>query len=210
MAGRIIFIAGKGGTGKDTIASEVAKRLCLRQLPIHATRELRDNEHNDGIHIFNTKEEILSKIPDGYNWKKLGKIDTIVVPYVVEVRRYTHSNGLAYYATYYSDAPDYDVIAVGPSEMFYSMKELFGDKAVIGIELTANKNVRLDRMGYRNNPVEANRRVSADDDEWMKLPETTIKIHVYKIEIGLGFCKEKCYTGKWILEKPRIGGNIRE
>ena len=144
----IYFIAGKSGTGKDTIAQLVSERLSIPIIPIHTTREMRVSDRNT---FYCTESEIF-KLPAS------------------ETRGYQHVDAFVYYATSRCDVQDdSDYISVGPSEMYVNFCSLFRDRRIVPIVLEVPRSVRLSRTVHRNNSEEQKRRVVYDDKEWLNI-----------------------------------------
>lgn len=149
MHNTIYFIAGKGGSGKDTVASHVSSELNIPVLPVYVTRNCRPD---DKYNVFTTKEALLSLSEDS-----------------AEVRSYSHVEGEVFYATKKADANEHSAyVAVGPSEMYVNFLCLFKGRRIVPIVLDVSFDNRLKRMHGRDHD-ESVRRVRADDLEWLNV-----------------------------------------
>lgn len=154
MSDFIYFIAGKGGSGKDTVLDIVSAGLGIEVLPVHITRIPRPDDR----HVIRTTIEELRSMPEAD----------------VEIREYVHVEGPVYYATFRSDAkPGVSYLLSGPSEMFRNVCWLFHDRTVVPIVLDVSAEIRMERMKGRE-VTEAERRIKADDAEWVDIDNAVI------------------------------------
>ncbi len=135
--GKIFYLMGKSGSGKDTIYNHVKGKMPeLKNIVIYTTRPIRSDEL-DGVAYHFSNDEKLQKFQED------GK--------VIELREYNTIHGIWKYFTV--DDGQFDtqenLIAIGTLESYIKMKEYFGEEKLIPIYIEVEDGLRLERALQR-------------------------------------------------------------
>lgn len=137
VMGKIFYLMGKSGSGKDTIYNHVKGKMPeLKNIVIYTTRPIRSDEL-DGVAYHFSNDEKLQKFQED------GK--------VIELREYNTIHGIWKYFTV--DDGQFDtqenLIAIGTLESYIKMKEYFGEEKLIPIYIEVEDGLRLERALQR-------------------------------------------------------------
>lgn len=139
----IFLIVGASGSGKTTIVSELEKRYGLKSIMSYTTRKPR--YENESGHIFVAESDM---------------------PQSSEMVAYTYYNANHYWATQ-QQADVCDLYIVDPSGTDFFKQNYRGSKKYKVIKLTAQKDIRLERMIKRGDSVDqATQRILLDEVEF--------------------------------------------
>ena len=133
---RIFCLLGKSATGKDKIYGVLTARddLPLRTIVPYTTRPIRDKETDGDPYFFRT-------IPQLEQAQEEGK--------VIECRRYDTYYGPWYYYTMDDGQIDLQeasyLIATGTLEGYRSLRDYFGEEAVLPLYIRVDEGERLQR-----------------------------------------------------------------
>lgn len=167
---KIFFLAGKSGTGKDTIKSILLedKDLKLNNFLYCTTRAKRPNEVNGVDYIFRTQEEYERDVREGL---------------VIEDRCYHTASGDMHYYTLKWVNKSHNYICQGSLEMLKSYVEYFkSDVIPIYIEVCDEKLVYRKYMREYNGGkqyIEMCRRVWDDHLEYTKERVNALKPKIF-------------------------------
>lgn len=131
--GKIFYLMGKSGSGKDTIYRHVKEQMPeLKTIVIYTTRPIRSDEV-DGVAYHFSNDEGLQEFLDA------GK--------VIELREYNTIHGIWKYFTVDDGQFDTEnhLIAIGTLESYVKMKEYFGEEKLIPIYIEVEDGLRLER-----------------------------------------------------------------
>ena len=133
--GKIYYILGKSSTGKDTIYKRILndKTLSLESVVLYTTRPIRDGEIPDVTYHF-VDEEAFQAL------KKEGRI--------IEDREYHTMHGLWRYFTVNDKTLDLehkDYLIIGVLRSYLSVRDYFGEDAVVPIYVEVDDGIRLQR-----------------------------------------------------------------
>lgn len=131
--GKIFYLMGKSGSGKDTIYKHIKEQLPeLKTIVIYTTRPIRSDEV-DGVAYHFSDDEKLKKFQDS------GK--------VIELREYNTVHGIWKYFT--ADDGQFDredhLIAIGTLESYVQLRKYFGDEKLVPIYIEVEDGLRLER-----------------------------------------------------------------
>lgn len=131
--GKIFYLMGKSGSGKDTIYKHIKEQMPeLKSIVIYTTRPIRSDEV-DGVAYHFSNDEKLEKFQDA------GK--------VIELREYNTIHGIWKYFTV--DDGQFDtnehLIAIGTLESYVKMKEYFGEEKMVPLYIEVEDGLRLER-----------------------------------------------------------------
>lgn len=182
---KLIYIMGKSSTGKDTIKTELFRRLkienfSIRELILYTTREKRVNELEGVDYYFVKEDEYQSMLNKGE---------------IVESRTYNKVQGMVRYFTVLDKkimepCLDY-VVSIGTLESYNNIRNYIAENRDINIKilpvyLEVENKKRYDRAMKREekeplesrNYDEVNRRYQADEADFSeeKLRELDINI----------------------------------
>ncbi|MCR5727498.1 MAG: AAA family ATPase [Lachnospiraceae bacterium] len=154
----IIYLTGKSASGKDSIASELLKRIenVTRYIP-YTTRPRRSHEVDGREYHFITTSELEKLETDGR---------------VIENRTYNTIHGPWTYATVDDFDSHSNVLMVGTIESFKSIQEKMGADEVKGLYIECSDGDRLQRALDREKKEEAPkykemcRRFLADEEDY--------------------------------------------
>lgn len=135
--GKIFYLMGKSGSGKDTIYNHIKEKMPeLKNIVIYTTRPIRSGEL-DGVAYHFSDDEKLQK------FQKDGK--------VIELREYNTIHGVWKYFTVDDGQFDTEenLIAIGTLESYIKMKEYFGEEKLIPIYIEVEDGLRLERALQR-------------------------------------------------------------
>ena len=160
--GRIYYIRGKSGTGKDTVYKELLKRRPdLKKIVPCTTRPIREGETDGVEYRFMTVEELEKNL-------RVGK--------VIELRTYQTVAGPWNYFT--MDDGQFDLLEtsrylmIGTLESYEKMRQYFGAQALVPIYIEVPDGIRLrralEREDAQKNPNyrEVCRRYLADEADF--------------------------------------------
>ncbi|MDO5540460.1 MAG: guanylate kinase [Eubacteriales bacterium] len=133
--GKIYYIMGKSGSGKDTIYKEVIDQegLHLKKMVLYTTRPIREKEE-DGREYYFVDDETACEL------ERQGK--------VIEMRAYHTVHGIWKYFTVddeHTDLKKYDYLAIGTLESYARLKEYYGPDKVVPIYIEVEDGNRLER-----------------------------------------------------------------
>ena len=131
--GKIFYLMGKSGSGKDTIYKHIKEQIPeLKSIVIYTTRPIRSDEL-DGVAYHFSNDEKLQKFQED------GK--------VIELREYNTVHGIWKYFTV--DDGQFDtqenLLAIGTLESYMKTREYFGKDKVIPIFVDIDDGERLSR-----------------------------------------------------------------
>ena len=156
----LIFICGKGGSGKDTLMNLILSggRKDIKRLVLYTTRPKRDSEVEGVSYYFKSVEDFSDLENKGF---------------FIETRSYDTVEGIWRYGTPL-DVRDKDkvYITVGPYGQYTVLKERLGDD-IKGIYLEASVYNCIKRMLERSNTevdiIESCRRIYSDSNDYRDL-----------------------------------------
>ena len=132
--GRIFYIMGKSGSGKDTIYKRLTAEMPqIRTVIPYTTRPVREGE-TDGREYHFVDSEYLANLQDQGN--------------IIEVRSYNTKCGIWMYFTADDgqiDLEEADYLIIGTLESYRAMQEYFGSERIIPIYIEVEDGVRLSR-----------------------------------------------------------------
>lgn len=131
--GKIFYLMGKSGSGKDTIYKHIKEQMPkLKSIVIYTTRPIRSDEL-DGVAYHFSNDEKLQKFQED------GK--------VIELREYNTVHGIWKYFTV--DDGQFDtqenLLAIGTLESYVKMKEYFGEEKMVPLYIEVEDGLRLER-----------------------------------------------------------------
>ena len=159
----MIIIIGKTASGKDTIVNKLISLYGLKKVITYTTRSQRKGEKQDVTYHFISEEDFKQKINEGFfaEWKSYITVD-----------------GVWYYGTALDDlenADDKSVIILTPDGYRDVINKL--TRRPISIYLYANNQTIKKRLIKRgDDPKEAERRVSHDNDDFKGIENEVDKI----------------------------------
>ena len=135
--GKIFYLMGKSGSGKDTIYKHIKEQMPkLKSIVIYTTRPIRSDEL-DGVAYHFSNDEKLQKFQED------GK--------VIELREYNTVHGIWKYFTV--DDGQFDtqenLLAIGTLESYVKMKEYFGEEKMVPLYIEVEDGLRLERALQR-------------------------------------------------------------
>ena len=135
--GKIFYLMGKSGSGKDTIYKHIKEQMpALKSIVIYTTRPIRSDEL-DGVAYHFSNDEKLQKFQED------GK--------VIELREYNTVHGIWKYFTV--DDGQFDtqenLLAIGTLESYVKMKEYFGEEKMVPLYIEVEDGLRLERALQR-------------------------------------------------------------
>lgn len=135
--GKIFYLMGKSGSGKDTIYKHIKEQIPeLKSIVIYTTRPIRSDEL-DGVAYHFSNDEKLQKFQGN------GK--------VIELREYNTVHGIWKYFTV--DDGQFDtqenLLAIGTLESYVKMKEYFGEEKMVPLYIEVEDGLRLERALQR-------------------------------------------------------------
>ena len=141
--GKIFYLMGKSGSGKDTIYKHIKEQLPeLKTIVIYTTRPIRSDEV-DGVAYHFSNDEKLEK------FQAAGK--------VIELREYNTIHGIWKYFTV--DDGQFDtqenLLAIGTLESYVKMKDYFGEEKMIPLYIEVEDGLRLERALKRERKQES-------------------------------------------------------
>jgi len=133
--GKIYYIMGKSGSGKDTIYKEVIdqKELHLKNIVLYTTRPIRENEE-DGREYHFVDERTVCEL------ERQGR--------VIEMRSYHTIHGIWKYCTVDNENIDLkkqDYLAIGTLESYAKVKDYYGAGNVVPVYIEVEDGLRLER-----------------------------------------------------------------
>ena len=160
--GKIVYLMGKSGAGKDTIYKQVLenKEIRLNKIIPYTTRPIRVGE-TDGVEYFFTDEAGFLEL------KEKGKL--------IEDRAYHTCMGMWLYFTVKDEQLDLEnenYLMIGTLESFIKTREFFGEDKLIPVMIELDDGIRLqralDREKAQDNPKynEMCRRFLADEEDF--------------------------------------------
>ncbi len=160
--GKIVYLMGKSGAGKDTVYKQVLenKEIEFQKIIPYTTRPIRAGEKN-GMEYFFTDEDRFLEL------KEAGRL--------IEDRVYHTCMGIWRYFTVMDDQLDPEhnnYLMIGTLESFIRTREFFGDDKMIPVMLELDDGVRLqralDREKIQEHPRynEMCRRFLADEEDF--------------------------------------------
>ena len=160
--GKIVYLRGKSGAGKDTVYKQVLenKEIEFQKIIPYTTRPIRAGEKN-GMEYFFTDEDRFLEL------KEAGRL--------IEDRVYHTCMGIWRYFTVMDDQLDPEhnnYLMIGTLESFIRTREFFGDDKMIPVMLELDDGVRLqralDREKIQEHPRynEMCRRFLADEEDF--------------------------------------------
>ena len=140
--GKIFYLMGKSGSGKDTIYKYVKEQIPeLKNIVIYTTRPIRSDEV-DGVAYHFSDDEKLQKFQED------GK--------VIELREYNTVHGIWKYFTV--DDGQFDtqehLLAIGTLESYVKMREYFGEEKLVPLYIEVEDGLRLERALKRERKQE--------------------------------------------------------
>ena len=141
--GKIFYLMGKSGSGKDTIYKYVKEQMPeLKNIVIYTTRPIRSDEV-DGVAYHFSDDTQLEK------FQEAGK--------VIELREYNTVHGIWKYFTV--DDGQFDTeehsLAIGTLESYVQMKAYFGEEKMVPLYIEVDDGLRLERALKRERKQEA-------------------------------------------------------
>ena len=141
--GKIFYLMGKSGSGKDTIYKHIKEQMPeLKSIVIYTTRPIRSDEV-DGVAYHFSNDEKLEK------FQAAGK--------VIELREYNTIHGIWKYFTV--DDGQFDtqenLLAIGTLESYVKMKDYFGEEKMIPLYIEVEDGLRLERALKRERKQES-------------------------------------------------------
>ncbi len=159
--GKIYYLMGKSGAGKDTLFREVLENCPrLKTVTLYTTRPIRDGEE-DGVAYYFVSPEVLA----GY--EQAGK--------VIEQRTYHTMYGEWTYATIDDGQVDLDkadYLIIGTLESYEKMKDYYGEENLVPLYIEVEDGERLlralgrERVQERPRYDEMCRRFLADQEDF--------------------------------------------
>ena len=141
--GKIFYLMGKSGSGKDTIYKYVKEQMPeLKNIVIYTTRPIRSDEV-DGVAYHFSDDTQLEK------FQEAGK--------VIELREYNTVHGVWKYFTVDDgqfDTEDHS-LAIGTLESYVQMKAYFGEEKMLPLYIEVDDGLRLERGLKRERKQEA-------------------------------------------------------
>lgn len=135
--GRIYYILGKSGAGKDTIYNELLKRKpeLLKVVP-YTTRPARSGEVEGDAYRFRTEEDFQQLLSEGK---------------IIEDRCYNTVYGPWRYFTVADEQllTESDVLMIGVLESYVSVRDYFGSEKVVPLYIEVEDGIRLERALLR-------------------------------------------------------------
>lgn len=159
----LLVLTGKSGSGKDTVAKELARKHGFNRIVTTTSRPMRKGEKQDIDYHFITKEEFLKKIDDNH---------------FIEYRSYNTSSGEWYYGTSYGalenirDDKNY-IIIVTPD----AIKKIHVPHK--SIYLYANNSTLIKRLNNRKDKNDSIQRRLENDNKDFKGIENEVDRIVY-------------------------------
>lgn len=131
--GKIFYLMGKSGSGKDTIYKKVKEAIPeLKPIVIYTTRPIREGER-EGVEYHFVDVEKLQELQNA------GK--------VIELRSYNTMHGIWNYFTV--DDGQFDtkehLIAIGTLESYLQLKKYFGEGKLVPLYIEVEDGLRLER-----------------------------------------------------------------
>ena len=159
----MVIILGKTCSGKDTIVNKLIDSHGFKKIVTSTTRPMRSGEKQDITYHFITEEEFKNKIEENF---------------FAEYKTYNTEFGVWYYGTALDDlenADDKSVIILTPDGYRDVINKL--TRRPISIYLYANNQTIKKRLIKRgDDPKEAERRVSHDNDDFKGIENEVDKI----------------------------------
>lgn len=160
--GKIVYLMGKSGAGKDTIYKQVLenKEIRLNKIIPYTTRPIRAGE-TDGVEYFFTDETGFLEL------REKGKL--------IEDRAYDTCMGMWRYFTVKDERLDLErenYLMIGTLESFIRTREFFGEDKLIPVMIELDDGIRLqralDREKVQDHPKynEMCRRFLADEEDF--------------------------------------------
>ena len=131
--GKIFYLMGKSGSGKDTVYKYIKERMPeLGNIVIYTTRPIRSDEV-DGVAYHFSDDEQLKKFQED------GK--------VIELREYNTIHGIWKYFTVDDGQFDTDdhLLAIGTLESYVQMRNYFGEEKMVPLYIEVEDGLRLER-----------------------------------------------------------------
>ncbi len=136
--GKIYYLMGKSGAGKDTLYREILERNPrLKTVTLYTTRPIRDGE-KDGVEYYFASPDALT------SYVQAGK--------VIEQRTYHTMYGEWTYATIDDgqlDPEKEDYLIIGTLESYEKMKDYYGEKYLFPLYIEVEDGERLSRALLR-------------------------------------------------------------
>lgn len=187
--GKIFYLMGKSGSGKDTIYQLIKEKMPeLKNIVIYTTRPIRSGEV-DGVAYHFSDDEQLAR------FQHQGK--------VIELREYDTVHGIWKYFTV--DDGQFDTqehsLAIGTLESYVQMKAYFGEEKMVPLYIEVDDGVRLERalLRERSQAVpkyeEMCRRFLADAKDFSEENLNTAGITVRYQNIDLEECVNEIILG---------------
>ena len=180
---KVICIIGKSSAGKDTFYKKIKDVFDYNFIVSHTSRDMRPNEKNGVDYFFTSKDEFE---------------EMIAKDLFLEVNNF---NGWYYGISKNSFTKDkINVVVINPAG-YKKIKELFGDKNVIGIYMQTHTSIRINRYIKRDGcfKFELVRRLFTDYIDFKnvdKLSNTYIIKGTSPFKINLAILKD--IINKWI------------
>lgn len=135
--GKIFYLMGKSGSGKDTIYKHIKEQIPeLKSIVIYTTRPIRSDELDGVAYHFSNDEKLQKFQGDGK---------------VIELREYNTVHGIWKYFTV--DDGQFDtqenLLAIGTLESYVKMKEYFGEEKMVPLYIEVEDGLRLERALQR-------------------------------------------------------------
>ncbi len=141
--GKIFYLMGKSGSGKDTIYKYVKEQMPeLKNIVIYTTRPIRSDEVDGVAYHFSDDAQLVK-------FQEEGK--------VIELREYNTIHGIWKYFTV--DDGQFDTeehsLAIGTLESYVQMKAYFGSEKMVPLYIEVDDGLRLERALKRERKQEA-------------------------------------------------------
>lgn len=159
--GKILFLCGKGGTGKDSVMGFLVRKYpdIFERFVITTTRPMRDGEVDGVDYHFCTREDFARKVVNNEFC-------------IVEYYNVVNGNSNYYGVGDIPNSSDKVYVLCGTNTQYDKLKARYGDR-VIGVYLYNTAYTSLTRMLSRlrdrkeSNVLEACRRVLSDSQDYM-------------------------------------------
>ena len=173
---KLLFICGKGGTGKDSVVNQIIRDDMFERLALYTTRPLRDGEVDGNEYKFVTRERFEELVNDDI-FSLVEKYPVIEDEYFYGIPKFTINDDKIY-------------VVCGPRSQFIQLKKDYGDM-VFGVYLYNDAYTSLNRMISRlrirddRDVVETCRRVITDYEDFKGVDTSKYNLTIDTGRVGV-------------------------